>query len=191
MNGAARTRGLTLVELLVTIVLVALTVSLVIGGIGQGSALLARVSADQGEVYQELMARAWLRQTLATAATPATGQRGFEGSPEQLHLRTFRPLLGSEGIATDIVWRAAPQGGLEYVEGDQSIQVTALPALARFEYQDASLAWHGEWPVEDEETGLPERVRVVFADGGDRLDVALITQRAPFAHSDESMYDRE
>ena len=185
-----RARGLTLVELLVTFVLVALTVSLVVGGIGQASALLAHVAADQGEVYQELMARAWLRQTVAAAAAPATGQRSFAGSAQEMHLRSFRPLLGSEGIATDIVWSAAPGTGLIYAEGDQQMQITALPALSQFEYQDADKIWHNDWPPE-EKSGLPERVRLVFADGDDRLDVRLITQTAPYFDSDEATFDRE
>src|SRR5262245_46678960 len=129
MSRRRAARGLTLVELLVTLVLVALTVSLVVGGIGQASALLGRVAQDQGEVYQELMAREWLRQTLSAAAAPLSGQTGFQGSPLELRLRSFRPLLGSEGVATEIAWSAAPRTGLVYAEGDQQLAVDTLPPL--------------------------------------------------------------
>ena len=186
----ARMHGLTLIELLVTLVLVSLTVALVVGGIGQASGLLARVSADQGEVYQELMAREWLRQTIAAAAAPLSGQRGFEGTSEKLHLRSFRPLLGSEGVATEIEWSGAPRAGLVYAEGEQQLVVGALPALQRFEYQDEDSAWHEQWPP-DEKGGLPRRVRIVFADGDDRLDVRLVTQVSPLLDAEETEFDRE
>jgi hypothetical protein len=179
-----RARGLTLVELLVTIVLVALTVSLVVGGIGQGSALLARVATDQGEAYHELMARAWLRQTIAAAAPPLAGQSGIQGGAQELRLSTLRPLLGPEGIATNVVWRATTNGDLVYTEGDQTVQLDALPALARFEYQGSDLAWHSEWPAEDQQ-GLRERVRLVFEDADDRLDVAPLARHTEAAGTDD------
>jgi hypothetical protein len=185
-----RARGLTLVELLVTIILVALTVSLVVGGIGQASALLARVAQDQGEVYQELMARAWLRQTLASAVAPASAQTGLEGDGRELRLRSFRPLLGSEGIATDIAWSAAPRAGMLYAEGDQQMLVEGLPELQRIEYQDGARNWHDAWPP-DKKGNLPQRIRLVFAGNDDLLEVEVVTQTTPYFNSDEALFDRE
>jgi general secretion pathway protein J len=183
-------RGLTLVELLVTLVLVALATSLVIGGIGQASALLGRVSADQGNVYQELMARTWLRQSIAAVVPQVGDQRNLVGGPGELRIQSFRPLLGAEGMATEIAWRIGTQGTLEYVEGDQAMQIGALPPALRFEYQDAGLAWHEEWPV-DEESGLPERIGIVFADADDRLLVTPFAQKAPAVDPDEESADSE
>lgn len=176
-------RGLTLVELLVTLVLVALATSLVIGGIGQASALLGRVTADQGSGYEELMARTWLRQSIEAVVPQAGDQRSLVGGPGELRIQSFRPLLGSEGVATELAWRIGAQGALEYQEGDQAMQVGALPPMLRFEYQGADLAWHEEWPL-DEDSGLPERVGIVFAGEEDRLLLAPYAPKAPVVDPD-------
>ena len=185
-----RARGLTLVELLVTLVLVALSASLVVGGIGQGGALYAKVSGDQGRIYEELMARAWLEQTIGAAVAPVGGGKSFVGSARSLRLESFRPLLGSEGVATALEWSGLAGGGLEYSEGEQAMQITALPVLQRFEYQDADLAWHEEWPVGDA-PGLPVRLRLVFGAGDDRLDIRVLTRHAGDSGSDEATLDSE
>ena len=64
--------GFSLVEMLVVIVITALTATLVMQGIGQGLGMFRRVTADQGQAYHELMSRGWIRQTLATAVAKAT-----------------------------------------------------------------------------------------------------------------------
>ena len=185
-----RVRGLTLVELLVTLVLVALSASLVVGGIGQGGAIYARVAGDQGRIYEELMARTWLEQTIASAVAPVGAGQSFVGSARVLRLESFRPLLGSEGVATPLEWSGSAAGGLGYLEGEQSLQVAAMPGLVRFEYQDAQLTWHEEWPV-GEAHGLPVRVRLVFDDDDDRLDIRVATRHAGDAGSDEATLDSE
>ena len=71
-----RITGLTLVEMLVVIVLTALTATLVMQGIGQGLGLFQRVSADQGQIYRELICRLWIQQTLSTAVANIGRARG-------------------------------------------------------------------------------------------------------------------
>jgi prepilin-type N-terminal cleavage/methylation domain-containing protein len=190
MSRAGTERGLSLVELLVTLVLVGLAATLVIGGIGQGTAVLGRVSADQGQVYEELMARSWLRQTIEAAVPPLANEQEFTGGPSGLRLRSFRPLLGAEGIATDIDWEAGTEGQLAYSEGDQQFALEALPPLAYFEYQDAQHAWHREWPDGDT-SGLPDRVALVFAGDDDRMEISLRTNRTTPAGADEEDFDSE
>lgn len=192
MNAPREVRGLTLVEMLVTLVLVSLVVALVTGGIGQGGAMLERVTRDQGTVYEELMARAWVRQTIGAAVAPDETRPGLRGDGGSLRLWSFRPLLASEGVATELDWNALPQGGLEYREGGQTIRIAALPPLARFEYQAADLAWHTQWPpADDTGGGLPLRVRLVFAGDDDRLDVTVLTRRTQAEDAEEAVYDSE
>ena len=107
-----------------------------------------------------------------------------------MRFSSYRPLLGSEGVATRLGWSVAGDA-LEYAEDTQSFRVDAMPQIAGFEYQDAELAWHDAWPA-GEEGGLPERVAVVFAGAGaERLEIAVRTRRAPFMNADEAMYERE
>lgn len=184
-----RGRGLTLVEMLVAILLLSFAAALVVQGIGQGLALLRRVAADQGEVYHELMAQAWLRQTVAAATFSLAGGEGLQGDARRLRLHTFRPLLGPEGIVAGIDWEADARGVLHYLEGEQQFPLEALPPLERIEYRDGDGNWYPQWPPEDSAM-LPERVRFVFA-ANEYLDVGVRTQRVPLLRDDELMLDDE
>ena len=202
-----RERGLGLLELLVALVLVTLAATLVMQGIGQGLGMLRRVAADQGTAYHALMARAWLRESVAAAASQAstTTRDGsaendeavgadrpveprpvFSGSDAMIEMQSFRPLLGAEGVATPIRWSADPRQGLRYEEGDQLVLVEALPPLQRIEYQSPDGNWQPQWPPTDAPqagtgapaSALPVRVRFEFP-GDDRLDVVLLTRHTP------------
>lgn len=167
-------RGLGLLELLVALVLVTLASTLVMQGIGQGLGMLRRVAADQGEAYHALMARAWLRDSVAAAAGEASTATGddmdeeddasaevseagpaastgplFSGTAATLEMESFRPLLGAEGIATPIRWSADPQQGLRYEEGGQQVLLDALPPLLRIVYQAPDGSWQPQWPPAD------------------------------------------
>ena len=214
-------RGLGLLELLVALLLVTLSASLVVQGIGQGLGMLRQVAADQGVAYHELMARAWLRESIGAAAAnagsgttaedeeeldvdqaidEAPAAPDFAGSSTEFTMQSFRPLLGSEGIATPITWRAEPERGMRYIEGEQQVEVTALPALQRIEYQGSGGTWYNSWPPQERNTEatetssspLPLRVRLVFP-GDDRLDVLLLARHSPRADTeiDDAELDSE
>lgn len=214
-------RGLGLLELLVALLLVTLSASLVVQGIGQGLGMLRRVAADQGVAYHELMARAWLRESIGAAAAnagsgttaedeeeldvdqaidEAPAAPDFAGSSTEFTMQSFRPLLGSEGIATPITWRAEPERGMRYIEGEQQVEVTALPELQRIEYQGSGGTWYNSWPPPERNTEatetpsspLPLRVRLVFP-GDDRLDVLLLARHSPRAdtETDDAELDSE
>ncbi len=203
-----RERGLGLLELLVALVLVTLAATLVMQGIGQGLGMLRRVAADQGAAYHELMARAWLRESIAATAAQAPESISdgadesedvvpedrpqeqvrpvFYGTASAIEMQSFRPLLGAEGVATPIRWSADPRQGLRYEEGDQLVLVEALPPLQRIEYQSPDGNWQPQWPPTDAPqagtgapaSALPVRVRFEFP-GDDRLDVVLLTRHTP------------
>jgi hypothetical protein len=216
-------RGLGLLELLVALLLVTLSASLVVQGIGQGLGMLRRVATDQGVAYHELMARAWLRESIgAAAASPGSGTTAedgeeqeppgdqaideapaapdFAGTSTEFTMQSFRPLLGSEGIATPITWRAEPERGMRYIEAEQQVEVTALPELQRIEYQGSNGSWYNSWPPPERNTEatetpsspLPLRVRLVFP-GDDRLDVLLLARHSPRADTeiDDAELDSE
>ncbi len=214
-------RGLGLLELLVALLLVTLSASLVVQGIGQGLGMLRQVAADQGVAYHELMARAWLRESIGAAAAnagsgataedeeeldvdqaidEAPAAPDFAGSSTEFTMQSFRPLLGSEGIPTPITWRAEPERGMRYIEGEQQVEVTALPALQRIEYQGSNGTWYNSWPPQERNTEatetpsspLPLRVRLVFP-GDDRLDVLLLARHSPRADTeiDDAELDSE
>lgn len=215
-----RARGLGLLELLVALVLITLASTLVMQGIGQGLGMLRRVATDQGVAYHELMARAWLRDSVAAAAAqaamvtsdgleddevteqdvrPATPPLPvFAGTNASLEMQSFRPLLGPEGVATPIRWSADPQQGLRYEEGDQQVLVDALPPLQRIEYQASDGSWQSQWPPAaspkaDESVPaslLPVRVRFEFP-GQDRLDVLLLARHSARTVDDELEVDSE
>lgn len=170
-------RGLGLLELLVALVLVTLASSLVMQGVGQGLGMLRRVAADQGVAYHELMARAWVRESVAAAAAAGTADSAeatsddsddagvlderaaalpvtvFAGTATALEMQSFRPLLGAEGVATTIRWSADARQGLRYEEGDQQVLVDALPPLQRIEYEGPAGIWQPQWPPAEVSSG--------------------------------------
>jgi general secretion pathway protein J len=184
-----RGSGLTLVELLVVIIITALIATLMMQGIGQGLGMLQRVNRDQGHAYRELMGREWLRQTLAAAVANTLDSDEFLGTAQGLSLRTFRPLLGPEGISTAISWTVQDDGLLQYQEQDQLIRLDPGSEILRIEYQDDAAEWHSRWP-QDEKRQLPERVRFVTA-RDDPVEIGVLTRRLPFQHDDEAAYDEE
>jgi len=192
-NSAQSPRGFTLVEMLVVIVITALTAMLVMQGIGQGLGVYQRVRADQGELYRELMCRDWLRQVLGAAVPGAGGDRSeggagdpgterapagdpFSGDARHVFLVTLRPLLGSEGIPTPIELALGEDGALEYREGAQSVRISVGAPVVQFAFADDAGAWHERWPS-DAQARLPARIRL----GGhsESMDIAVLTRRSP------------
>lgn len=186
---ARRAGGLTLVEMLVVLVIVGLTASLVIEGIGQGLGLMRRVGADQGDLYRELMGFGWVSQLVSAAAPNAQAQDGFEGNAGRLRLHTFRPLLGPEGVESVVELELDREGKLLYREGDQSMTLPLAGPVRAFAYQDATDRWYPKWP-QDDERWLPERVRIEF-DDGNTLDIGVQTQRQPFVNNDDMLFERD
>jgi len=184
-----RARGLTLVELLVVIIITALIATLVMQGVGQGLGMLQRVNRDQGHAYRELMGREWLRQTLAAAVANTLDSDEFLGTAHGLSLRTFRPLLGPEGVSTAISWTVQGDGMLQYREEDQIIRLDPGREILRIEYQDAATTWHSRWP-QDDKRHLPVRIRFVAAQE-EIIEISLLTQRLPFQSGDEEVFDEE
>lgn len=184
----AATAAFTLIEMLVVIVITALTATLVMQGIGQGLGMYRRVSTDQGGLYRELMCRDWLRQTLGAAVATPGESEDFSANARQIRLLTFRPLLGSEGVATPVEWTLLNDGSLEYREGEQSMTLDAGVPILGFAFQDDAAAWHERWPPDDRRR-LPERIRLL----GDteHMDVAVLTRRAADAQPDIPVPDGE
>ncbi len=170
--GLEHARGLTLVELLVVIVIVATTATLVVQGIGQGLALFQRVGSGQQALYRELMQRDWIRQTLAAAAPPATGQSAFTGEARRILVTSFRPLLAAEGVPTLVEWSLLDDGALQYREHGQTVRLALAYPILRFAYQDTAGGWHGQWPPVDA-AGPPRRVRLAAAE--EDFDIGVLT----------------
>ncbi len=171
-TGVAHARGLTLVELLVVIVIVATTATLVVQGIGQGLALFQRVGTGQQALYRELMQHDWIRQTLAAAAPPAAGQSAFTGGARRILFTSFRPLLAPEGIPTAVEWSLLEDGALEYREQGQTVRLTLTRPILRFGYEDMAGSWHEQWPPAEAD-GPPRRVRLAAAD--EDFDIGVLT----------------
>ncbi len=169
-----RHRGFTLVEALVTLVLVSTVVSLLWQALG----LLARW--ESGVLQQRLdggeqrLRRAWVEQSLWGAVSGASGD-AFRFVGDALHLRTYTTAppwpatLGPD--AMELRLSTLPEGGGEVV-------ATRLADGMRFplwrwhgergepppawSYLDADGRWHASWPPSDlqDETPVAQQLRL-------------------------------
>jgi prepilin-type N-terminal cleavage/methylation domain-containing protein len=153
-----RHRGFTLLETLVTLVLVAMAAGLIAEGLYQVALVERRLQGTQLPDQIEALHRVWLQQSLeGLLPGPKDGSDKFEGSPRELKgLSTLLPAHTSSG----------PQAlriGLSFnrESGQTELQIAyALPGmtetksvLARWQgdsgawlYQDSHGEWQRQWP---------------------------------------------
>ncbi len=169
-GGRRQVRGFTLVEVLVTLVVVGLLSTLLWQAMGQVAQLETRLADSQALADRDQLRRAWLAQALAGVGTGPAGNadplRG--GTRELLTFTTMAPWPRPAGLERmqlrlqampgngDSAWQLLARrvaigaaGGLVRPRGGDDDPVLLLwqgRGEARFEYLDAAGAWHGQWP---------------------------------------------
>lgn len=184
------TRGFTLVEVMVALVITSLLVSILMG-------LLFYVYRGQdalrGEVVErefELRTRDWFSETLS-ACMPAEGMSNneFIGSPTEISCDSLAPLrpkriLAPLRITLTLRRNSNNQNELAYSQqGDTSSTSTSLTLLpsgeAKFIYYDTHGEEKIEWPIgKNHPETLPRRVRLVIKQSSETVFDWLATPRA-------------
>lgn len=191
-----RPRGFTLVEMLVTLALVALVGSLLWQALATVAQLENRLARTRTLSNDDLLRRAWVEQALAGVMTGPQGDPlRFDGRAGQLSAYTTMPprpgSLGPERVTLELQklpegWHllarlAGAEAPLELWQwrGDE----------ARFEYLDAQGRWHDAWPqaagaravsgtAPAAAPPLPAAVRLVGPPSGPVL-VPVVTAQSP------------
>lgn len=147
-----KARGFSLLEAMVTLVIVSFVATILAQSLVHLLALRERVRDHDAAARAGLLHERWFRDTVSAAIADELGMPGaFEGGPDWVRLQTQNPLRG-DGI--DVVeWRLAGAPGqktLEYTQGGQSwVVVAGRWQEPRFRFLDRKGRWHDAWPVAD------------------------------------------
>ena len=158
-------KGFTLLETVVTLVIVSLLVATLMQALGHALNLRTRLLRVQGEARVELLQEAWFRETVGAAqADLDDAMGGMEGSRDSLAYASSMP-LASPGMSRVRWWLQDDGKGaaLHYSDADASDLVVVAGPLkaASFAYLDHAGAWHDEWePAPEDTERLPRLVRL-------------------------------
>lgn len=158
----ARTAGFTLLETIVTLVIVSLMVTLLMQALSQVLNLRQRVLRLQDEARTAALQERWFRESLqgAIADLPdAFGQ--FQGDQEHFEFASVA-LLDAEGIGR-VRWEIVGNDGSSALihrgpAGDPMVVIEGPLASARFDYRGADGTWRPQWvvPAREQADGDPE-----------------------------------
>lgn len=145
--------GFTLLEAIVTLVIVSLIVTVLMQALAQSLQLRQRLLHHQREARTTVLQEQWFRETVASAIEDLPGAFGsLRGDARGVEFATPSP-LGGGGLAR-VRWALEPmEGGDSLVYSDPTLgQVVILPGPlhdARLAYLDVEGRWHDSWPAPD------------------------------------------
>lgn len=144
-------QGMSLMEVLITLVIVGLIMGLVFDGIGGAARLSLRLTDAADALDRQYLAAEWWRRSVASALpTEGPDPPTFIGGPDRLQIATVSPLHARIGATRLVEWRLErePSGAaLVYAFGEETWTVarTANPD-PRFAYRAAGEdVWRERW----------------------------------------------
>jgi prepilin-type N-terminal cleavage/methylation domain-containing protein len=165
--------GFTLVEVLVTLVLMGIVAAIVFGSLGQVLDARSRLRPYLDQSEETTLVASWFRQTVqALIADYDTGKNRFAASATGFSGLTASPLIGPSGTPTAFRWVLQYDPGrdvtvLEYAENPSNIlQIARWNGHdAVFSYYGQDQQWRRSWPLPDlDQSGkspqLPQLVRL-------------------------------
>lgn len=176
--GAA---GFTLMEMLVTLVLVSFATMLMFQTLGSYRIAKQRVFAQSGVIDRAALFDAWFRESIN--GLHATKRLAFDGDARSLSGMTLGPAFSLAGAGIPMRWTLEERRGggwwILYAENEEQRWELefANTRRARFGYLDAAGKVHDTWPpalgVQEQ---LPAAVvlRQTAADGVERVVVAAV-----------------
>lgn len=175
------TSGFTLMEMLVTLVLVSFATMLMFQTLGSYRIAKQRVSAQSGVIDRAALFDSWFRESIH--GLHATKRLAFEGDARSLSGMTLAPAFSLAGAGIPMRWTLAEgrQGDwrIRYAEDEKQRWELSFAATrrARFAYLDAAGKMHDTWPPA---LGLQEQLpaavvlRQTASDGVERVVVAAV-----------------
>ena len=159
-GNAARAAGFTLMEMLVTLVLISFTTMLMFQMLGSYRIARERVQAQSGVIDRGALFQSWLQDSVRGLYI-ANGLT-FSGDADDFNGTTLNPLYGEAGAPTRIAWRLLGEGDrrwIAYVEDGRERWRRQLLGVkrSRFVYLDTAGKTHDVWPPKlgKEEAGVP------------------------------------
>ena len=175
MRHYAFQRGLTLMELLVALVLVALLGTLMVQGVAFFGGSYDAVKRNQRDVTHAALRQHWFVSSVRGILPYGVEAQAFAGDGTSFETVTLQPLNGEPGMPTIMRWEVTADGPwnvLTYTENDAtredviSWRVLEAGMDLSFQYADAANQWHNHWPLESEPLQwVPGMIRLVTSQG--------------------------
>jgi prepilin-type N-terminal cleavage/methylation domain-containing protein len=182
--------GFTLVEVLITLILLAMVAAVVLGSLRQVIEARTRLRPYLDRSEETTLVASWFRQTIGALITDYDdGQHLFAGTAADISGLTTAPLIGPPGTPTAFRWSlkydaAGEVTVLEYGERpSETIQIVRWVGHdGTFAYYGEDRKWHPTWPPLDADQSesiaqLPRLVRL----SGVPSDLVPMTIAAPRA----------
>jgi prepilin-type N-terminal cleavage/methylation domain-containing protein len=146
--------GFTLVEVLVTLVLLSMVGAIVFGSLGQVLDARARLRPYLDQAEETALVAAWFRQTVqALIPDYDTGKDRFAATETGFAGLTASPLIGPAGTPTGFAWALKYDAGLDITVLEYSEKLAKAVPIARwpgkhggFSYFNQDHDWRREWP---------------------------------------------
>jgi general secretion pathway protein J len=180
-----RESGLTLMEVLVTLVLISLATLLMFQTLGSYRIAKARVVAQSGTVDRKALLDAWFRESVH--GLHATRRVAFKGDARAFEGLSLAPASGATGAGKPVRWslqeRARGEWRIAYAEDGQPHWDVpfADTRAASFAYLDETAKLHDAWPPRlGVQEALPAAVvlRRTAGDGTQRMPVVAAVRGA-------------
>jgi len=178
-------KGLSLIELLVVLVLVSLVTTISLQAIGFVAAGLDRISGDREKLEFERSAWRWYRESIEAMVASLDEEHGFIGRPREMSGYSLSPLLGDNGEPTLIRYYLESDGQgdvLWYQENNTAFRFMEFASPAEFRYATSRAVYSSSWPGDSFPVGtLPAVIKLDLLQSDKDL-LAVIKQRRIARH---------
>jgi prepilin-type N-terminal cleavage/methylation domain-containing protein len=184
IDGARRQSGFTLIEVLITLVLLSMVAAVAFGSLRQVLEARDRLRPYLDRSQETTLVLGWFRQTVqASIADYDEGKHRFVGTASEFSGLTVSPLVGPAGTPTAFRWamRYDPTRDLttlDYEESPkQSLRIVAWSGHdGAFAYYAGEQKWQPAWPPSDSDQGksIPQLPQLVRLSGAPRDTVPMI-----------------
>ena len=177
-------QGFTLVEVLITLVLLSMVAAVAFGSLRQVLEARDRLRPYLDRSQETTLVSGWFRQTIqASIADYDEGKHRFAGTASEVSGLTASPLVGPAGTPTAFHWvmRYDPNLDLTTLEYEESPKQTLRIAAwagreGAFAYYAGDEKWQPAWPPSDTDQGksIPQLPQLVRLSGAPREVMPMI-----------------
>ena len=179
-GGSARGGGFTLMEMLVTLVLVSFSTLLMFQMLGSYRIARERVQAQSGRIDRKALFQSWFQDSVR--GLYINNGITFSGSEDGFRGTTLNPLYADAGTPTKFEWRLVREGDVRwiaYAEDGRERWRRSLTSdqRSRFVYLDPAGKAHRGWPPKlgkDDGPSLPAQVALVREGDGEGIGQTIV-----------------
>lgn len=171
----SRDRGMTLLELLVVLALVALLGTLIVQGVGFFLARFDTAQRVARGAAQAQMQQHWFASSVEGMVPYRQASYQFRGDAASLAGITIQPLGAESGMPVAARWTIEHRSSgstVTYAEeaaptnaGGSNWAILASEEPLAFQYAGTDATWRDAWPPRDSTERIPRLVRMVGVDG--------------------------